>query len=285
MKVIDIFYAIFVTFTWGSYFVASKILLQYFPPFLASALRFFILFLITCPYLLKNRLPLKMVFLMGVVTTLNILFINQAIHLSSKLAPVILINELAVPMSTMLGVFFFKEKFYLRDGLGMVIAFIGSAIVIQLRPTDHVSLDAIMMTIIASALFSCYNLIAKKLSKYNIFALLSLSSAFIFPNFILLSCFQESWPSGKSNLLLALIALFYIVLICSFVSHSLWFYLLKKYPISKVAPFTLLSPVFGCVITALVFNEIIENSTILGGIIVILGLTFIVTGKNNAANK
>ena len=61
--------------------------------------------------------------------------------------------------------------------------------------------------------------------------------------------------------------------------NIIWFYLLRKYPLSKVTPFALLIPVFGCIITAIVLDEEFDLTTIFGGVVTLLGVAFIVLGK------
>ncbi len=285
MKLRHVFLAIFVTFAWGSYFTASKIALISFPPFFFAASRFFLLFLITSPFLFKDKLPIKTVFCFSIIILLNMLALNQAINLCISLSPIILINELAVPISTLLGVFFFKEKFALKDALGITIAFIGLAIVIQMRSKEQVCSAAVVFTILASLLFAGYNLMAKKLSCFNILAVISLSSLFIFPIFLTLSFFQENWPAPEEIQLQSILALLYIVMACSLAGHFIWMYLLNKYPMSKVVPFTLLSPVFGCLITIIALNEKIEDSILWGGSLVMVGLIIIELNKNYAEKK
>ncbi len=271
----DICLAVFVALAWGSYFAISKLALTSFPPLLLGAARFFLLFLLTAPFLFKAKLPIKKIFCLSVIIFLNLVLLNYAIHLSSSLAPIILINELAVPLSTIFGILFFKEKFFFKDAVGICISLCGLAIVIQMRSVEEVSSLAVMLIILAAMLFACYNLLAKYLSNLNIFALLACSSLFIFPQFLLLSSFQEVWPKFHELELKSIYALLYIVLIGTLISHYTWFYLLNKYPMSKIVPFTLLSPLFGCVITAILLHENIDKSVFIGGGLVMLGLAII----------
>lgn len=281
----DILLAIFVALTWGSYFTVSKIALASFPPLFLSFLRFFLVFLLTSRFFFKHKIPFNKIFYLSLVMLLNLLLLNYAIHLSSNLAPIILINELAVPLSSLLGVYFLKEVFNIKDALGTFTALIGLAIVIQTRSTGQVELIAIILAIVAASLFSCYNLIAKQLSHHNSFTVLSRTSLLIFPIFLLLSFYQENWSSLKEIELSSLIALLYTVIIITLTSYYIWFYLLNKYNISKIVPFTLLSPLFGCVITSIILDEHIKISVIIGGFLVILGLSIIHLKKNYDQKK
>ena len=274
MNIKDVFLALFVVLVWGSYFIATKIALISFPSLLFAGLRFFILFAITSAYIFKDRLPLKDIFYFSGLILLNMLAINQAIHLCSNLAPIILIDELVVPMSVLLGAIFFKEKLHLNDAIGMFIAFIGLVIVIHMRSEEHVCAAAIILTIIATISFALYNLFAKKLSAFNLMTVNSFSSLLIFPIFLILSFYQEKWPAFEAIQLQSILALVYIV-IFGLAAVLIWMYLLNKYPMNKVTPFILLVPVFGCIITSIILNENIEVSTLGGGALIIIGLAII----------
>lgn len=275
MKRFDIFLAVIVVLIWGSYFSASKIVLISFPPMLFASLRFFLLFIITSAYIFKEKLPLKDILSFSLIFMFNMFTINRAIDLSLDLTPIILLNELAVPASVLLGIFFFKEKFFLKDLIGIIIALIGFTIVINTRSVQHISLEAIILIILAAISFAFYNLLSKKLASFNALSVISYSSLLIFPVFLTASYFQETWPSLKEIQLESVIALLYLVIIGSLVAFLIWLYLLKIYPMGKVVLFTLLSPVFGCIIVALTLNENIRIHSLLGGAIIITGLIII----------
>lgn len=285
MKILDALLAIMVMLVWGSYFSASKLVLISFPHMLFVGLRFFILFILTSAYLFKNKLPIKKVFYFSLISLFNMFAINKAIDLCSDLSPIILINELSVPVAVLLGVVFLKERCYLKDIIGMVVAFIGLAIVINTRSEENVKDAAVLFTVAASLSLSFYNFYLKKISAYNFVSIVSLSSLFIFPVFLTISFLQEEWPSLKEIQLEAILSLMYIIIVVSLLAMLSWMYLLKTYSIGKVAPFCLLTPVFGCIINTVVLDEKIGMNTILGGLVIIAGLVIIEFKKNYATKK
>ena len=228
MKIKDIILAVFVAFTWGSYFIVSKLTLNSFPPLLFGALRFFLVFLFTSPFFFKDKPPIKSILILGIITFVNLLTLNYAINLSQSLAPIILINEIVVPFSVILGVYYFKEKFTLKDLAGIIIALIGLTIVINKRSIENVSLVAVTLTITASMLFSIYSLLIKKLATFNILSLISQISLIVAIEFFIASSWQESWPVLAAIEIPSIFALLYSVIICSIMSHYIWFYLLRR---------------------------------------------------------
>ena len=62
--------------------------------------------------------------------------------------------------------------------------------------------------------------------------------------------------------------------------YSIWYFVLGRYEINKVLPVMLLLPVTG-VLTAIVFlGERPDIKTYVGGLIIILGVGIILTGKS-----
>ena len=60
--------------------------------------------------------------------------------------------------------------------------------------------------------------------------------------------------------------------LCSLVGHMSMFYLYKFYSVGQVLPFYALFPVFGLILTFLIFGEIPTLIMVTGGIIVIVSV-------------
>ncbi len=64
----------------------------------------------------------------------------------------------------------------------------------------------------------------------------------------------------------------YIVYVSTHVAYSLWSYFLKIYPVSQIAPFTLLVPIFGFLGAVMILNETFPGWKILASALLVLGL-------------
>jgi len=80
-------------------------------------------------------------------------------------------------------------------------------------------------------------------------------------------------PSHLS-LLAALSLAFQIVVVC-FASYLLWFWLMRHYPATRLASFTLLTPVFGLLLGALLLNEPITPRLMVALAAVALGIVLV----------
>ena len=61
-------------------------------------------------------------------------------------------------------------------------------------------------------------------------------------------------------------------ILCSLMGHMSMFYLYRFYPVGQVLPFYALFPVFGLILTFLIFGEIPTLIMVTGGIIVIVSV-------------
>jgi drug/metabolite transporter (DMT)-like permease len=83
----------------------------------------------------------------------------------------------------------------------------------------------------------------------------------------------EAWPVHLSTLTLG--SLFYQAVVVTFASYLLWFWLLTRYPATKVQAFVFLSPVFGTLFAALLLSEPVTPRLLLGLLGVGVGLALV----------
>ena len=90
----------------------------------------------------------------------------------------------------------------------------------------------------------------------------------------------EAWPSVWPAWIVALL-LFQTVCI-TFASYLLWFWLIRHYPATKLAAFTLLTPVFGLFAGALLLGEPITTRLAIALVAVVLGIAVVNTPARRA---
>ena len=76
-------------------------------------------------------------------------------------------------------------------------------------------------------------------------------------------------PTGIASIL-------YLAVPTTIVGFGIWGFLLKTYPASTVAPFSLLVPLFGTLSAFLVFGESFSPLRLAGMVLVVCGIVFIV---------
>jgi drug/metabolite transporter (DMT)-like permease len=81
------------------------------------------------------------------------------------------------------------------------------------------------------------------------------------------------WPARLSTLAWASIG--FQVVVVTFFSYLLWFWLIRRYPATRLASFTLLTPVFGLVLGALLLTETITTRLVVAAFAVACGIVLV----------
>ncbi len=81
------------------------------------------------------------------------------------------------------------------------------------------------------------------------------------------------WPAVISPLALGSMA--FQAVVVSFVSYLVWFWLVRRYPATRLASFTLLTPVFGLLLDALLLNEPITARLVTALLAVAAGIVLV----------
>jgi drug/metabolite transporter (DMT)-like permease len=83
----------------------------------------------------------------------------------------------------------------------------------------------------------------------------------------------QPWAAVLSPLTWA--SLFFQIVIVTFASYLLWFWLIRHYPATRLASFTLLTPVFGLLLGALLLGEPITARLVIALIAVAIGIVVV----------
>ena len=98
--------------------------------------------------------------------------------------------------------------------------------------------------------------------------------------FLAMSLVFEGWPAIHGALTAmtptGIASILYLAIPTTIVGFGIWGFLLKTYPASTVAPFSLLVPLFGTLSAFLVFGESFSPLRLAGMVLVVCGIVFIV---------
>jgi len=73
----------------------------------------------------------------------------------------------------------------------------------------------------------------------------------------------------------AWLGLVYVVLMATITGYGLWYYLVGKYDVGRVVPFTLLVPVAGVLTGVLMMGDDLSLSKVIGGGVTLAGVAII----------
>ena len=261
----------------GTNWVASKIAVDTLPPLLMVAMRFAILSVALSPFARVFKGQMVNVFLVAV--TLGVVqfgFMFQSLSLSEDVSTMAIANQLYVPFSTILGIIFLGERIGWVRSVAIAIAF-GGVVVMGFDPAALRQFDAMVFVILSAMSLSISSLFMRKLSGIKVFQLQFWLAFLAFPQMLLLSLIFEfdRWAAVPSASAIAWYCFIYTIFVGT-LFHAGWYFLLRRYPISTVAPLMLLLPVAGIGSGVVVYGDVLSSQVMLGGALTLAGVAIIV---------
>jgi O-acetylserine/cysteine efflux transporter len=267
--------ATLVSVAWGLAFVASRVGLDGFSPAQLTALRF----LIAClPALLVPRPPLAWGRLVLIGTTLFtgqflLLFFALARGLPPGLASVS--QQMQAFFTVALAAVFLRDTPSRRQGLGMVIAFLGLAVIGSTTGAD-LTLVGLGLGLAGAFSWAIGNVLVKRAAGVPMFSLVVWCSLVPPLPALVVSSALEAGPGLWTALLgaswVSLAAVIYLGLVATLAAYAAWGHLLQRYPTAAVAPFALLAPGAGVIGSAIAFGEVFGAVRWAGMALILAGL-------------
>jgi O-acetylserine/cysteine efflux transporter len=262
---------------WALNFIFGKVGLSELPPFLMLALRFALVALLLLPFLGRadpRRWPL--VLAISVVLGgchFGLMFFGLA-HVDA--GPAAIAIQLTVPFSALLGCVFFGEQIGRAQLAGMAMAFAGVYLLAG-EPTKVTSPWHLLAVTGAALAWAVANVLIKRLGPINVFTLNAWVALLAAPQLLVVSFALEN---GQAEALAAAGwrawgAVAYMAVASSIVAYGLWYFLIERYPMNRVVPMTLLSPVLAVAFAILLLGETVSATMIAGGILTIGGVAVI----------
>lgn len=262
MPIQHILLAILVAAIWGCNFIFVKLGINEIPPLFLCAVRFFI---VSIPAIFFIRLPkgsFKIIALYGLTMfalQFALIFIGISMGMPAGMAS--LLTQTAVFFSIFFAALFIGEIPTVWQITGALLSFSGIAFAATHLDGD-MTLAGFLFVIAGAAASGIGNLTSRKLGHINTAALVSWGCFIAFPPLLIFSYLIE----GPERILfsihnfswIALISLLYIVYMSTWIGYSIWSWLLGRYPVSAVVPFSVLNPIFAMLGTSIFLGESFE---------------------------
>ena len=270
---------------WGFNIVAVKLSADRFPPVFLSFLRFLIVGLVVWPWLKIRRGEMRWLLTAATCSGgLQFALMYSGVALSGNMSSVAIAAQLGVPFATLLSIGFLGERIHWRRWLGIGMSFIGVGL-IGFSPEVFHSWAGLLLIVVA-AFIGAVGLVAIKrvheLEPLELQAWLAWGSV---PLLLPLSLFLEDGQlqSLRTAGAIGWSALVYSAGLASLVAHTAYFGLIRRYPVTSVAPVTVLTPLFSVLFSVLLLGDVLDWRMILGGLLTLSGITVIVVRGRNAA--
>jgi O-acetylserine/cysteine efflux transporter len=276
VKFSDLFIAIAITAIWGLNFSVIKLGLATLDPFILAGLRFFLCAIPLIFFIKKPDVPIKIVAGYGIIFGAGLWgMVNLGVYLGASAGVASLVLQFSAFMTIFMGYIFLKETLTKQKLLGIILSMVG--LILIMTVTDgSVSLIGIFMVLLGALSWSITNIIIKKSGTKNVFSFLVWGCLFASPPLFVIGYF-----TGGSQAYIHLIdslnqvAIFSILFQAyptTLIGYWVWNSLLRKYPISNVAPISLLVPIFGFLGSVWIFNEVITSIKVIASVFILLGL-------------
>ena len=259
----------------GSAFPVAKLALNNsVPPILMASLRMGLVFLILIPFC-KFKLPNKIFFKPLIFFSISMgvmvyVFMNLSLYFSSIISPIILGSQLAIPFGILASALILNENISKNKWILIFTSFLG-IIIIFFDPKLTENYLGLFYASLMALFFGLAQVYSRQLNKLPISLINASTGIFGFIILLLISLLLEGniFFNIKQINFDSWILISYQALIVSLCAHLLMFYLYKFYTVGQIFPFYSLFPIFGIILSYLVFGEVPTVLFILGGIIVI----------------
>ncbi len=280
MPITHLLLALVVVIVWGFNFLFVKLSLEEFSPLFLCALRF-LLASVPAVFFIKPPVgvPFRLIAWYGLIAfAMQFSFLFMGLYVGMTPGMTSIVMQVQIFFSLFFAIVFLGERPKVSQIAGALVSFTGIALIASNFEKSN-SLLGFIFILAAAASWGIGTLITKKVknnSGRTMFALviwgslvavvpmLLLSLIFEGPQSMLYTYHHVTWV-GASSLL-------YTVYGSTLVGYGIWNWLLSRYPVGVIVPFTLLVPIVGVLSSVLILAEPFEAWKLLAGLLVIGGL-------------
>lgn len=276
MKLRHFVLAISITAIWGVNFSVIKLGLTTVDPLILAGIRFTLCALPAIFFIPKPDVQWRYIIGYGLIFGIGLwAVVNIGIKsgLSAGIASLVL--QFSAFFTILLGAWMFNETISCYQLAGMGLACCGLLSIILIAD-GTVTMAGLLLVLLGAIAWSAANVINKKAKTTQVFAFLVWSSAFSpIPLFGLDYAINGS--VGYSALVHQLddrviLSILFQVYPNTLFGYWVWNSLLKRYPVSTVAPLSLLVPVFGLLGSVMIFDETLSANKIIAVLLIVSGL-------------
>jgi O-acetylserine/cysteine efflux transporter len=247
------------------------------PPLLSVALRYVVVLLVcaTSLRIVEGRMPLVLV--TGLVTgALQFGLGGTSYHLATNLSALAIAGQLGVPLSLILAILIDGERIAWKRTAGILLAISGvTLLVFDPRIADERL--GILLTFGAALCWASGNLLFKRLTGVPVLTLYAWQAVVSLPVLLVASSLFE--PGGVAGLadvpLSAFGWILYSAIAASLVGHAGMSWLVQRYPVTLITPFTLPTPLLAVVFATIAYGTPVTPMMLLGGALTLAGVAII----------
>lgn len=275
-----------VALVWAANFIILKIGLETISPLLFSAIRFTFAAVPAIFLIPRNNVPWHLIIKVGVflgTTQFGLLIWGMNIGLSAGVASLVLQSQILFTIA--LSMWFCHEKVSRIQLLGTLITGI---FLVRLGSEGDWTFLGFLLVCGAGFAWAIANVEIKKESKrhkINMLSLMVWQSAIPPIPFLLAAIFCEDVNVGRviSVTGIEVACTIYSGLVCTVLAFAVWGRLIERYTPAKIAPFSLLVPVFTIIFSYFTLGETISVNDAINIVAIIIGMLLMVVNLKKLA--
>ena len=276
----DVLLAAMIAAIWGLNFVAIHFALQQYPPIFLAFLRFALLAIPTLLFIRPPKVPLKWLLLYSLgFGIIQFVFLFLGMHLGMPAGLSSLVLQASAPFTVLLGWAVLKERISRVQWIGLAVALAGMGVIAAYR-AQQAALVPLLLVLIGALGWALGNIASRQARPDSAFRFLMWMT--VIPPLPLLAVSllvegpTEVWQAFTTSLtpatLVPNLGLLYIIVCATIIGQGAWTVLLTRNPSSRVAPFSMLVPVFGILSAWLILDEVPPWIELMGAAGVIVGV-------------
>jgi O-acetylserine/cysteine efflux transporter len=276
-----------VCFVWGLNLVVTRWVVADagVPPIFFAAMRFAGIALVLLWFLRPIPKNLGTLFLIAMgIGAVHFALLFQGLA-NAEASAVSVVGQLGVPFSTLMSMAFLGETVGWRRGLGILLAFAG-ALLIAVDPQSFSLSFGLVYVVFAALIASGAGILMKRMPKISAMQMQAWIGLFSFAPLFAVSGLIESDVNGWAAFIeggwLVWAATAFAVLGVSVFGHGVFYTLIKKYEISLLSPLTLMTPIWGVVLSIALLGEVLTLQLVVGAAISLGGVFVILIRPNRA---
>ena len=272
--------ALFVAVCWGLNFPATALALDHFPPLFMVALRFAIIAVPTLIFIPRPKVPFRWLLGVGLgIGTMQFAFLYLGMEAGMPAGLASIVLQASAPFTVIIAGVWLHERITGRQAVGIAIAVLGLG-AIAVHRSQVAALLPVVLTLCGALGWAIGNVSTRKAQAPNALHLtLWMSVIPPLPMRAISLLVEGPQRIGDSlataftlEALPAVLGLLYVVVIATLVGYGIWNGLLKRYPSSTVAPFSMLVPVVGVLASWIAFGEVVDAVELVAGGAVVAGV-------------
>lgn len=279
MRPRDLVLALLVILVWGVNFAVIKVGLVGVPPLLLAALRFMLAAFPALLFFKAPKVPLRLYLAFGLTMSVGqFAFLFSAIHVGMPSGLASLVLQSQSFFTLVLTAMWLRERWQGNQLAGLLLA-AGGLVLIGSAHGASMPLAGFLLTVAAAAMWACGNIVSRAVGRHGPMNQLAFVVwASLVPPLPLLAL--SWWLEGPVAITAALqdfriqsfASVAYLAWAATLFGYAVWTFLLSRYPVNRVAPFTLLVPLVGLSTGWLAFGEVLQPVHFAGGALLMVGL-------------